>query len=288
MSIRKLRFLFVNGTHAQLTTREVLQFFRQPRTVAGFALSAVALFVFQPFPDLSILPMAEEVVFWGITFPAAFLVYLAVSILMARVAPQAITLIGHAVAAVLVALLSPDLAVLLGMDPGATSSSDRLLVGAFSLIWSVAIEFLMVTYLIPDYLAQLQGRTDQPEPAGLTDFTDRPFAPGAGATPRVVLLGRSFALPELLLVTADEHYVHIHTLNGRQMLRGRMSDVEAQLPDSWGLRIHRSHWVAARMVRALHRARDGWTLELTDGQVLPVARARREAVAEWVGRVRAA
>jgi DNA-binding LytR/AlgR family response regulator len=59
------------------------------------------------------------------------------------------------------------------------------------------------------------------------------------------------------------------------------------LPDRWGLRIHRSHWVAARSVRALHRARDGWTLELADGQQLPVARARRDAVADWVARIQA-
>ena len=277
--MRKLRFSFVNGTDEQLTVHEMLHFFRQPRTVAGFFLSAVALFVFQPFPDLAVLPLAEEVVFWGITFPGAFMLYLVVSILMARLSGPGVTLVGHAVSALVVALLSPDLAVALGMDPAATTFADRLLVGAFSLIWGASIEFLMVTFLLPAYL---RGLSDADWPDGLTGFADnRPF----GDEREVVLLGRNFVLADLLLVSADEHYVHIQTSKGRTMLRGRISDIEAQLPDAWGLRVHRSHWVAARSVRALNRGRDGWTLDLTDGQQIPVARARREAVADWVARL---
>jgi hypothetical protein len=279
--MRKLRFSFVNGARAQLTYHELLGFFRQPGTVAGFAVAGVALFVFQPFPDLAALPLAEEVVFWGITFPGAFLIYLAAIVAMARLVGCGFTILGHCLSSLVVALFSPELAVALGMHPEATTLSDRLLVGAFALIWAVAIEFLMVTYLLPSYLRQLDGMA--PEITG--DFVGFADTAPQQNRPDAVLLGRSFALPDLLLITADEHYVHIHTIHGRQMLRGRISDIEAQLPETWGLRIHRSHWVAARSVQALHRARDGWTLELTDGQRLPVARARREAVADWVARV---
>lgn len=285
--MRKLLLSFVNGTRAQLTLHELLGFFREPGTVACFVMAAVALFVFQPFPDLAALPMAEEVVFWGVMFPGAFLVYLVTILGMARLRAPAYTVIGHLVSSLASALYAPDLAVALGMDPAATTMSDRVLVFAFALVWAVGIEFLMVTYLLPAYLRKLEGEEDGVWSHDLPSYADQPFDPLAGASRRVVLLGRSFALPDLLLVTADEHYVHIHTLQGRQMLRGRMSDVEAQLPDSWGLRIHRSHWVASRTVKALHRGRDGWTLELTDGQRLPVARARREAVADWVARIQA-
>ena len=281
--MRKLRFSFVNGVEVQLTTHELLHFFRQPSTVAFYVVAAISLFVFQPFPDLAVLPMAEEVVFWGITFPGAFLIYLGVVLLIARRIGRVVSAIGHAVSALVVALAAPDLAVALGMDPAATTPADRLLVGSFSLIWGVAMEFLIVTYLVPAYVRSLDD-AEGDVPVVASGFADtESFAPEQA----VVLLGRRFRLPDLLLVTAEEHYVHIHTAQGRQMLRGRMSDIEAQLPDRWGLRIHRSHWVAARSVRALHRARDGWTLELADGQQLPVARARRDAVADWVARIQA-
>ena len=280
--MRKQRFSFVNGVDAHLTVREVLHFFREPSTVAAFAVAAVALFVFQPFPDLAVLPMAEDVVFWGITFPGTVLIYLGTTLLIARRLGRAVTVIGHAVAALFAALLSPDLAVALGMDPAATTAADRLLVASFSFIWGVAMEFMIVTYLLPAYLRGLDGRGEE-LPGGMTGFADTAFPEDRG----VVLLGRPFRLSDLLLVSADEHYVHIHTLKGRDMLRGRISDIEAQLPEDWGLRIHRSHWVAARSVRALHRGREGWTVELSNGQVLPVARARREAVADWVARLQA-
>lgn len=281
--MHKLRFSFVNGVDAHLTAREVLHFFREPSTVAAFAVAAVALFVFQPFPDLAVLPMAEEVVFWGITFPGIVLIYLGTTLLIARWLGRAVTVIGHAVAALFAALLSPDLAVALGMDPAATTPADRLLVASFSFIWGVAMEFMLVTYLLPAYLGGLDGRGEELA-VGMPGFADTAAFPEDRG---VVLLGRPFRLSDLLLVSADEHYVHIHTLKGREMLRGRISDIEAQLPEDWGLRIHRSHWVAARSVRALHRGRDGWTLELGNGQVLPVARARREAVADWVARLQA-
>jgi DNA-binding LytR/AlgR family response regulator len=65
------------------------------------------------------------------------------------------------------------------------------------------------------------------------------------------------------------------------LLRGRISDIEAQLAPDLGLRIHRSHWVAARAVAALHRGAS-WSVRLLDGSELPVARARREAARAWV------
>ena len=283
--MRKLRFSFVNGADAHLTAHEVLLFFRQPSTVAAFAVAAVSLFVFQPFPDLATLPLAQEVVFWGLTFPGAVLLYLGSAILMAQRFGRAFTVIGHAVSALIVALVSPDLAVALGMSPQATTLPDRLLVGSFALISGMAMEFLIATYLLPAYLRGLDDDgSDAGDPVpGTAGFADT----GPGPDERgVVLLGRPFRLSELMLVSAEEHYVQIHTLQGRHMLRGRISDIEAQLPDAWGLRVHRSHWVAARSVRALKRGRDGWTLDLTSGQSVPVARARREAVADWVARLR--
>lgn len=274
--MRKLRLSFVNGTDVHLTTHELLGFFREPRTVAWFMAAMLLLFLFQPFPALASLPLAEELVFWGIVLPCGFFVYLATLITMARVVGRGLAIVGHGLAAVLAGALTPDLGLALGLPESGIPLPTRGLIVAFSLVWSVGIEFLMATFLLPDYLRRIEGRATPPTLANLPTYADTPF-PDRTPEP-VVLLGRSFALPDLLLVSADEHYVHIHTVKGRQMLRGRISDIEAQLPDAWGLRVHRSHWVAARSVRALHRAREGWTLELTDGQRLPVARARREAV----------
>jgi hypothetical protein len=278
--MRQLQLSFVNGAKAQLTLHELLSFFRQGRTVAGFLVAGGALVLLGPFNDIAVLPLAEQVVFWGLIAPSAFAVYLGGVIALARWRPVAHTILSHLVTATLLALLAPGFGVWLGADPAIVNMSHRLVVGLFALVWSAAIEFLMVTYLLPGFLDRLSG---QALPDMVVPFAD---APGSHPEPaRVALLGKTYALPDLQLISADEHYVHIHTAQGRAMLRGRISDIEAVLPDAWGRRVHRSHWVAARSVRGLRRGRESWTLLLEDGTEVPVARARRDAVRDWVERL---
>lgn len=276
--MRQLQLSFVNGAKAQLTLHELLQFFRQGRTVAGFVVAGGALVFLGPFNNIAVLPLAEQVVFWGLVAPAAFGLYLGCVVALARWRKVAHTVLAHAATACVMALVAPGFGVWLGADPAIVTPGHRVLVALFALIWSACIEFLMATYLLPGYLRQL-GEDDLTD---LTAFADTMPAPDHTAPAKVALLGKVFALPDLRLISADEHYVHIQTGQGRHMLRGRISDIEAQLPDAWGRRVHRSHWVAARSVRQLRRARDAWSLVLEDGTEVPVARGRREAVRLWV------
>lgn len=278
--MRQLQLSFVNGAKAQLTLHELLSFFRQGRTVAGFLVAGAALVLLGPFNDIAALPLAEQVVFWGLIGPVAFAVYLGGVIALARWLPVAHTILSHLVTATLLALLAPGFGVWLGADPTIVNPAHRLVVGMFALVWSAGIEFLMATNLLPGFLNRL---CDEALPDMAVPFADAPAFPAEPA--RVALLGKSYALPDLKLISADEHYVHIHTAQGRAMLRGRISDIEAVLPDAWGRRVHRSHWVAARSVRGLRRGRESWTLLLEDGTEVPVARARRDAVRDWVERL---
>lgn len=102
----------------------------------------------------------------------------------------------------------------------------------------------------------------------------------------VSLLGKPYPLSDLRLISAEEHYVRVRTIEGQDLLRGRISDIEAQLPESFGLRVHRSHWVAARAVRRLQPRREGWVLETCLGIDVPVARGRRDAVRDWLRSIR--
>jgi hypothetical protein len=245
-------------------------------------VAGAALVLLGPFNDIAVLPFAEQIVFWGLIGPSAFAVYLAGVIALARWRPVAHTFLSHLVTATLLALLAPGFGVWLGADPAIVDASHRVVVGMFALVWSAGIEFLMVTYLLPGFLNRLSGSA---LPDMMVPFADAPDRQADAEPTRVALLGKTYALPDLKLISADEHYVHIHTAQGRAMLRGRISDIEAVLPDAWGRRVHRSHWVAARSVRGLRRGRDTWTLLLEDGTEVPVARARRDAVRDWVERM---
>lgn len=254
---------YINGSRVQFTLRELLGFYRDPQSAALTLALLLGLILLKPFPALGALPLASQVVFWGLVVPGTLAVHLAMLVALARWFRVAPSWVAHLASAAACAVLSPELGTWVGLVHLGPRLPLMLFVGAFSLVCSMLSEFLMATYLLPRYLARLEG-------------------PPAPAPQQISLFGRAFAPEDLRLISADEHYVHVQTVQGRQMLRGRISDIEGQLPDALGLRVHRSHWVAASAVRGLIRSREGWVLDLADGTQVPVARPRHKAVRDWL------
>ncbi len=84
---------------------------------------------------------------------------------------------------------------------------------------------------------------------------------------------------QLLALSMEDHYVRVHTEAGSDLLLMRLRDAVAELSGVDGLRVHRSHWVAARAVAAVDRDRHGkLTLVLTNGLRIPVSRRHAAAV----------
>ena len=78
---------------------------------------------------------------------------------------------------------------------------------------------------------------------------------------------------DVLMVSADDHYLDVTTTEGQGRVLMRFRDAMAELQDLPGFRIHRSHWVARAH---LHRvALDGrrYMAELTGGLMVPVSQA---------------
>lgn len=74
-----------------------------------------------------------------------------------------------------------------------------------------------------------------------------------------------------------DHYVEVHTAKGSTLVLMRLADAIAETEGVAGLRIHRSHWVAADAVAGLER-KDGKTfVALKSGTLLPVSRSYLEA-----------
>lgn len=78
----------------------------------------------------------------------------------------------------------------------------------------------------------------------------------------------------LLRLTMNDHYVSVATEAGEDLLLMRLGDAMAEAWPEEGLRVHRSHWVARRAVRAVRRDGDRATLTLANGEEIPVSRAR--------------
>ncbi|WP_305986914.1 LytTR family DNA-binding domain-containing protein [Roseibium sp. MMSF_3544] len=91
----------------------------------------------------------------------------------------------------------------------------------------------------------------------------------------------------LLRVEAQEHYVRLVTDQENRMILYRFNDVVAELPDTVGMQVHRSHWIAFAAVENL--ARDGGRLWIVvrDGSKVPVSRKYTAPVQARFGKLEA-
>jgi hypothetical protein len=77
---------------------------------------------------------------------------------------------------------------------------------------------------------------------------------------------------ELCSVEAQEHYVQVTSTEESRLVLYRFSDVVRQLPDTLGMQVHRSHWVAHSAVKVTVMQGQTLKLSLRDGRYIPVSR----------------
>ncbi|WP_417667590.1 LytTR family DNA-binding domain-containing protein [Roseibium sp.] len=76
----------------------------------------------------------------------------------------------------------------------------------------------------------------------------------------------------LLRAEAQEHYVKLIGTSETRMLLYRFNDLVSQLPETSGIRVHRSHWVALQAADYLYKEGNNVRLMLKDGGSVPVSR----------------
>ena len=119
-------------------------------------------------------------------------------------------------------------------------------------------------------------RAAAPKPAA-----NRASAPVKATPPStsITLAGERIDLRKLETIRAEEHYIRVTTSEGERMLRHRIKDAVALIPDAYGLQVHRSLWIAFPTVERCAPSPDGKLLiVLRDGSEIGVPRARRRAV----------
>ncbi len=83
---------------------------------------------------------------------------------------------------------------------------------------------------------------------------------------------------DLIVLSAQDHYVKIITSNGSHLVRMSMKDAIALASDTDGTRVHRSHWVATKEMVLLEKRADRYFLSLRNGQQVPVSKSYAPAV----------
>lgn len=79
---------------------------------------------------------------------------------------------------------------------------------------------------------------------------------------------------EIWALSAEDHYVRVHTAAGSDLVLMRLSDAIKDMADIEGAQIHRSWWVARAGIAGLRRRTEGGIVTLKDGSEAPVSRRR--------------
>ncbi|QFT76021.1 LytTR family DNA-binding domain-containing protein [Erythrobacter sp. THAF29] len=86
--------------------------------------------------------------------------------------------------------------------------------------------------------------------------------------------------PPVLALSVEDHYVHIHASDRREMLLMPLSEAIDLLPDGTGERVHRSWWVARSSVAGHRREGRDIELDLVNGTKVPVSRSAVQGLRE--------
>jgi two-component system, LytTR family, response regulator len=108
-------------------------------------------------------------------------------------------------------------------------------------------------------------------------------AVGADAGPEhfVVRVGSNYnvvPVSEILWVEAKDNYVRLHTSETAHLMRGRISDIEAQLSTCGFARVHRSALVCLRAIRRISTTGKNTTLTLVNGASVLVSHRNRQEI----------
>jgi DNA-binding LytR/AlgR family response regulator len=104
---------------------------------------------------------------------------------------------------------------------------------------------------------------------------------GDDAKSYLVVGGQKIPKDQIILIEARQHYVHIHVAQRELVLRSTMKTLMAQLEDSDGCQVHRSHWVARTTLHSLSGQSGKKVAVLSNGETRPISRSREKIVANW-------
>lgn len=135
----------------------------------------------------------------------------------------------------------------------------------------------------PDSPDQVSPPQDHVPPPELPSEEAPP--PGAPLPSSIELDGRTVMLSDIVLVTAEDHYVRVQTVDRQFLIRGKFSSFTGNLGEDLGIQASRSAWIGAAFISAAHRTPDYRIILTTvDRQEIEVARSRRSDVLDFLRR----
>ena len=266
-------------SYQNLTMREKLYHSGLSRDLFLFALATVGLAVLGPFGTYSELRFPSRLVYWGVLcFGVGLCMVLCIKFVMSqltqdgRVSIYPAIAAGAAIAAVpgaalvfLMYWLMRENPVELGFFPVLYLWLKVALVGVF--VSCVELWRQQAMAYEADYLPPTENA--ETSPLSFMGTSDDSFPDMPAFFKRMSHVGPE---TQLISLSMQDHYVEVTSTDGSEMILMRFADALEELDGIAGLRILRSHWVAADQLQSARRAGTrNWAL-LSDGRELPVSR----------------
>jgi len=230
----------------------------------GLSLAAALFLAFSGAFNTGQAPIGIRLAYWVAVILAGTLCGTLASFLVERGPLQSSPVIqGLAV----FAILTPPLVVLIWLITGLTLGNGRPEISNMA-------DFILPVVLITAAMTAL-NYVVQRQPA-------QTHAASAGSGPPRFLERFPARLKgaELYAVSAEDHYLRLHTSRGQDLILLRLSDAVAELEGIEGAQTHRSWWVAKGAVTSARRGDGRATLSLKSGVEAPVSRAYARALRE--------
>jgi len=152
-------------------------------------------------------------------------------------------------------------------------SSDLSFLQFLFHFFRVVFIWLLINYLFERFIGLPRYRYHSADPGGIKKQVLPEKSPQSRELPAFLEKSQRIkTIEDLYSVSAEEHYIRIHSPSGDELLYKKFSDAVKELEALAGIRIHRSHWVSPYAVSGIIRDGKRMSVKLKDGQQLPVSR----------------
>ncbi len=243
---------------------------------AGVAVGLGLIFAWFGVYQTSQFPFAERVIYWtGLMLLGIVSGSLISPLITERLMPRA-----HPAVQVGIASLLISVPITLGLIAIEAASDGTVAPPAW---WLEQYAYVLVVTVLLTSMAWVMEAYAKRPAAALPVAT--PGAPQtATASPFLDRLPAKFRTADIHAVSAEDHYLRVHTSAGETMILMRLADAIRELAGIEGLQVHRSWWVARNGFADTNRDDGKLTLKLKSGAEAPVSRTYAKAVkdAGWL------
>jgi len=245
-------------------------------------LAAIGLFMafLNPFGSVTDVPLPRAIGYWVSLIIYGGLIGELIAWLLRRVLPK-LPIWGYlgALSLLMTAGVFPGVALeqtYLMRSP--IRSGDELLFAFYILLINIAV--LSVIILGFRSFGKRSPFLD-PAPAEAALSPPQPATPPARFVDRLPV---KFRTGEVYAVSAEDHYLRVHTSLGEALILLRLADAVRELASVEGLQTHRSWWVAKQGLADVVRGDGKVVLKLKSGAKAPVSRTYQPSLkqAGWV------